>query len=38
VLADELGDALEQLDVNPMIASQDGCVAVDALVIAHRES
>jgi len=36
VLADDLGDALEQLDVNPLIASPDGCVAVDALVIARR--
>jgi len=36
VLADDLGDALEQLDVNPIIASPDGCVAVDALVVAHR--
>jgi len=36
VLADDLGDALEQLDVNPVIACEDGCVAVDALVIAHR--
>ncbi len=35
VLADDLGDALEQLDVNPLIASPDGCVAVDALVIAR---
>ncbi len=38
VLADELGDALEQLDVNPIVVSQDSCVAVDALVIAHRAS
>ncbi|MFV1978598.1 MAG: acetate--CoA ligase family protein [Myxococcota bacterium] len=36
VLADDLSDALEQLDVNPLIASPDGCVAVDALVIARR--
>jgi acyl-CoA synthetase (NDP forming) len=38
VLADDLGDALEQLDVNPLIVSPDGCVAVDALVIAHRST
>jgi len=38
VLADDLGDTLEQLDVNPLIASADGCVAVDALVIARRET
>jgi len=36
VLADDLGDTLEQLDVNPLIVSPNGCVAVDALVIAHR--
>ena len=38
VLADDLGDVLEQLDVNPLIVSPDGCVAVDALVIARRAS
>ena len=36
VLADDLSDAIEQLDVNPMIVSQEGCVAVDALVIVRR--
>jgi hypothetical protein len=36
VLADDLSDAVEQLDVNPVIVSQDGCVAVDALVIVRR--
>jgi acyl-CoA synthetase (NDP forming) len=36
ILADDLGDALEQLDVNPLIASPEGCLAVDALVIARR--
>jgi acetate---CoA ligase (ADP-forming) len=33
VLARDLGDRIEALDVNPMIVSSDGCVAVDALVI-----
>ena len=33
VLAADLGDALEALDVNPVIVSAKGCVAVDALVI-----
>jgi acyl-CoA synthetase (NDP forming) len=33
VLAVELGDAIAGLDVNPMIVSASGCVAVDALVI-----
>jgi hypothetical protein len=32
-LADDLGDELEALDVNPVICSPSGCVAVDALVI-----
>jgi acyl-CoA synthetase (NDP forming) len=36
VLADDLGEVLEQLDVNPVIVSPDSCVAVDALVIARR--
>lgn len=33
VLAIELGDLIAELDVNPMIVSSSGCVAVDALVI-----
>ena len=33
VLAADLGDRLAELDVNPMIVSPDGCVAVDALVV-----
>jgi acyl-CoA synthetase (NDP forming) len=36
VLADDLGEVLEQLDVNPVIALPNGCVAVDALVISRR--
>jgi acyl-CoA synthetase (NDP forming) len=32
-LAHELGDQLEALDVNPLIVSQDGAIAVDALVV-----
>lgn len=32
-LADDLGDGIEALDVNPVIAAAHGCVAVDALVI-----
>ena len=34
VLASDLGDLIAALDVNPMIVSPRGCVAVDALVIA----
>jgi acyl-CoA synthetase (NDP forming) len=33
VLAVELGDRIVELDVNPVIVSPSGCVAVDALVI-----
>jgi acetate---CoA ligase (ADP-forming) len=33
VLAGDLGDLIAALDVNPMIVSPGGCVAVDALVI-----
>jgi succinyl-CoA synthetase beta subunit len=33
VLAADLGDRLQALDVNPLIAGPGGCVAVDALVI-----
>jgi acyl-CoA synthetase (NDP forming) len=32
-LAVELGDAIDALDVNPLIATPDGAVAVDALVV-----
>jgi hypothetical protein len=33
VLALDLGDRVQALDVNPLIAGSDGCVAVDALVV-----
>jgi acetate---CoA ligase (ADP-forming) len=33
VLATDLGDLIEELDVNPLICGPDGCVAVDALVV-----
>jgi acyl-CoA synthetase (NDP forming) len=36
VLAADLGDVLEALDVNPLIASAGGCVAVDCLVVPRR--
>jgi acetate---CoA ligase (ADP-forming) len=35
-LAEDLGDELEALDVNPTIALPDRCLAVDALVIPRR--
>jgi acyl-CoA synthetase (NDP forming) len=33
LLASELGDAIDALDVNPLIAGPEGCVAVDALIV-----
>ena len=36
VVAADLGESLDALDVNPVIVSADGCVAVDALVIPRR--
>ena len=36
VLAVELGDSVAELDVNPVIVSPTGCVAVDALVVPTR--
>jgi len=33
VLAAELGERIDALDVNPLIVSAEGCVAVDALVV-----
>jgi acetate---CoA ligase (ADP-forming) len=36
VLAADLGEHLEALDANPLIAGPDGCVAVDALVLPRR--
>jgi hypothetical protein len=32
-LADDLGGVIDALDVNPLIATPDGCLAVDALVV-----
>jgi hypothetical protein len=33
VLASDLGDHLDAADVNPVIVSPEGCVAVDALFL-----
>ena len=33
MLAADLGEWIEQMDVNPLLVSPQGCVAVDALVI-----
>ena len=36
VLAATLGDCIGEIDVNPLIAGPDGCMAVDAMVIGRR--
>jgi acetate---CoA ligase (ADP-forming) len=36
LLATDLGDLIDALDVNPVIVSEGGCVAVDALVLPAR--
>ena len=36
VLAEDLGDVIDAIDVNPVIVSPTGCVAVDALVVSRR--
>ena len=36
VLAAELGDVINEIDANPLIAGPHGCVAVDALVIGRQ--
>ncbi|MGZ5302224.1 MAG: acetate--CoA ligase family protein, partial [Actinomycetota bacterium] len=36
VLAADLGEELAALDVNPVIVTTDGCMAVDALVVPRR--
>jgi len=36
ILAHDMGDRLAALDMNPLIASSKGCMAVDALVVPHE--
>jgi hypothetical protein len=33
VMVDALRDQLQEVDINPVIVTQDGCIAVDALVV-----
>jgi acyl-CoA synthetase (NDP forming) len=37
-LAHALGDAIDEIDVNPLIVHPDGCLVVDALVVARRQA
>ena len=36
LLAADLGDLIDEMDVNPLFVGSDGCCAVDALLIARR--
>lgn len=36
MLAADLGDLIDEMDVNPLMVSDRGCVAVDALVVAAK--
>jgi len=38
LIAEDLGEHLDGVDVNPLIAGPEGCVAVDALVIPRSTS
>ena len=38
LMAARLASVIEEFDINPVIVSPHGCVAVDALVIGHRRS
>ena len=36
MLAADLGDLIDEMDVNPLLVSAQGCVAVDALVVGKK--
>jgi hypothetical protein len=38
LMAAALGDAIDEIDINPVIVHPAGCVAVDALVVGSRVS
>lgn len=37
VMVDALGDVVREIDINPLIVHQEGCTAVDALVVGMRQ-
>jgi len=38
LLASDLGDLIDEMDVNPLLVGPHGCVAVDALLVPRRAS
>jgi hypothetical protein len=36
MLAADLGDLIDEMDVNPLLVSDHGCMAVDALLIGRK--
>lgn len=38
LLAQDLGDLIDELDINPLLVSENGIVAVDALVVTRAEA
>jgi acyl-CoA synthetase (NDP forming) len=36
IMAEALGDVLNEIDINPFIVHPDGCIAVDALVVGRK--
>jgi hypothetical protein len=36
VMAESLGDVLNEIDINPFIVHPQGCIAVDALVVGRK--
>ncbi len=36
MLASDLGDLIDEMDVNPLLVGPHGCVAVDALLVPRR--
>jgi acyl-CoA synthetase (NDP forming) len=36
VMAESLGDVLDEIDINPFIVHPQGCIAVDALVVSRK--
>jgi len=37
ILAAQLGDVIDEIDINPIIVHPAGCIAVDAIVVCSRK-